>query len=155
MEAVGGVSAVLQVIEAAGSLIKKTTIFIENAKEIDDTTQSLFDHINTLHNTAKSVQSVLRRWGADIGDGRIDPEEDATLGQMRDALKTTESAVRRLEAKVVSIKCDKSGPAWMTRGRQALKLHIRTDAIESAQKQIEIGIVALTLMLLCTPRYAR
>lgn len=152
MDGVSAASAVLQILAASGSLIAKTTVFIQNAKQVDETTNNLFEQVHTLRRTVQVVRTVLEGWQTQLGDWPLAQEEAEALEKMKTTLEATSGTVQWLETKVESLGGGKSEPNWFKKGWAQLKYQLQVPAIDMAQKQIETSIVSLMLMLKCATR---
>jgi hypothetical protein len=152
MDGISSASAVLQVLATSGTLIAKTTLFIQNAKQVDETTNNLFKQVNTLQSTVQVVRTALEGWQTNLGDRPLGHEEAEALAKMKTTLEATNGTVQWLETKVESLGGGKSEPKWLRKGWTQLKYQLQAPAIDMAQRQIETSIVSLDLMLKCATR---
>lgn len=152
MDGISAASAVLQVVATSSTLIAKTAVFIRNAKQVDETTNNLFNQVNTLQSTVQIVHTVLEGWQANLGDRPLGHEEAEALAKMKTTLEATNGTIQWLETKIESLGGGKSEPKWLRKGWTQLKYQLQAPAIEMAQRQIETNIVSLDLMLKCATR---
>jgi argininosuccinate lyase len=87
MEVISGASAVLQVVATSATLIAKTAVFIQNAKQVNETTNNLFNQVTTLQSTVQVVHTVLKGWQTNLGDGPLGHEEAEALAKMKTTLR--------------------------------------------------------------------
>jgi hypothetical protein len=152
MDGISAASAILQVVATSTTLIVKTSVFIQNAKQVDETTSNLFQQVNNLHSTAQVIHTVLEGWQTNPRHQALGHEEAEALANMETTLKATYGTIQWLEMKVESLGGGRSEPKWLRKGWTQLKYQLQAPAIEMAQRQIETSIVSLDLMLNCATR---